>query len=231
MPTVEELRFRDCPRCGYQNLEMRPVSTCVVTTVAGRLRAWCMLASPRCAGVVTLELDFAKGSLQGAASGLPGNLPVSVAFLLGGPGITCQGQSPPRGCGPLLPRRPARDRCRGARCGGRAAQENVGSSRLKEGRDGSEYHAGEEHPTAYRRGLHYEGLRACAAARSQGRHIGAHHTDEQLTDVEVLRALRFTTQVLRNLFEVPGELAELEAAAGTDPDTHPDVDPGQTLTI
>lgn len=43
--------------------------------------------------------------------------------------------------------------------------------------------------------------------------IGAHHTDERLDEAEVQRALRFTTQVLRNLFEVPGELAELEAEA------------------
>jgi len=38
---------------------------------------------------------------------------------------------------------------------------------------------------------------------------GAHYTDESLDESEVQRALRFTTQVLRNLFEVPGELAEL----------------------
>ena len=40
---------------------------------------------------------------------------------------------------------------------------------------------------------------------------GAHATDIRLTGPEVERSLRFTTQVLRNLFEVPGELAELEA--------------------
>lgn len=42
--------------------------------------------------------------------------------------------------------------------------------------------------------------------------MGAHYTDEELGQTEVERSLRFTTQVLRNLFEVPGELAELERA-------------------
>ncbi len=42
--------------------------------------------------------------------------------------------------------------------------------------------------------------------------LGAHYTDTPLDVAEVERSLRFTTQVLRNLFEVPGELAELNSA-------------------
>lgn len=42
---------------------------------------------------------------------------------------------------------------------------------------------------------------------------GAHYTDVRLTAPEVERSLRFTTQVLRNLFEVPGELDELRREA------------------
>jgi hypothetical protein len=42
---------------------------------------------------------------------------------------------------------------------------------------------------------------------------GAHYTDVLLTAPEVERSLRFTTQVLRNLFEVPGELNELRLEA------------------
>lgn len=49
---------------------------------------------------------------------------------------------------------------------------------------------------------------------------GAHYTDARLTGPEVERSLRFTTQVLRNLFEVPGELDELrqEAEASDEPE-------------
>lgn len=43
--------------------------------------------------------------------------------------------------------------------------------------------------------------------------IGAHYTDARLDTAEVERAMRFTTQILRNLFEVPGELAALEEQA------------------
>jgi hypothetical protein len=38
---------------------------------------------------------------------------------------------------------------------------------------------------------------------------GAHASDQKLTHEEVVRALAFTTQVLKNLFEIPEELASL----------------------
>lgn len=41
--------------------------------------------------------------------------------------------------------------------------------------------------------------------------IGAHYTDERISREEAEQALRFTVQVLRNLFEVPGELEQIEA--------------------
>lgn len=66
---------------------------------------------------------------------------------------------------------------------------------------------------------------------------GAHYTDAKLTAAEVERSLRFTTQVLRNLFEVPGELEELrleaeaaEQAKGESP-TVSDGDSNTTLVI
>lgn len=46
--------------------------------------------------------------------------------------------------------------------------------------------------------------------------IGAHASDEQLTASEVERAMSFTTQFLRNVFEVPGELAALIEEAQAD---------------
>lgn len=48
---------------------------------------------------------------------------------------------------------------------------------------------------------------------------GAHFSDEEVTEEQAQRALEFTTQVLRNLFELPGELKLLEepsAAAAAD---------------
>lgn len=47
--------------------------------------------------------------------------------------------------------------------------------------------------------------------------IGAHDTDERLDEPTVQRAFRFTTQVLRNLFEIPAELRELEREAPGSP--------------
>lgn len=58
---------------------------------------------------------------------------------------------------------------------------------------------------------------------------GAHFTSVQLTEPEVERSVRFTTQVLRNLFEVPGELAELaaETAAADGVASAEPVEPGE----
>ena len=47
--------------------------------------------------------------------------------------------------------------------------------------------------------------------------IGAHYTDARLDQEEVERALAFTSQVLRNLFEVPGELERLGTEATPSP--------------
>ena len=46
--------------------------------------------------------------------------------------------------------------------------------------------------------------------------LGAHYTDERLTHEEVEQALKFTTQILRNLYEVPGELELLQKSASED---------------
>lgn len=48
--------------------------------------------------------------------------------------------------------------------------------------------------------------------------IGAHASDERLDDERVSRAFTFTTQTLRNLFEIPGQLdaiAQADAAEGS----------------
>ena len=50
---------------------------------------------------------------------------------------------------------------------------------------------------------------------------GAHYTDAKLTAPEVERSFRFTTQVLRNLFEVPGELDELRREAEAAEESRP----------
>jgi Domain of unknown function (DUF4145) len=44
--------------------------------------------------------------------------------------------------------------------------------------------------------------------------IGAHATDERLDDLTVQRALSFTAQVLRNLFEIPAQLDQLATENG-----------------
>jgi hypothetical protein len=52
--------------------------------------------------------------------------------------------------------------------------------------------------------------------------VGAHHTDETVTQEELERVMRFTTQILRNLFEVPGELEGLGGDQNTGERGSPD---------
>jgi hypothetical protein len=58
--------------------------------------------------------------------------------------------------------------------------------------------------------------------RSVG-NVGAHATDERVDDPTAERALEFTTQLLRNLFEVPGELSLI--AGGEDQENTDDAQP------
>jgi hypothetical protein len=49
--------------------------------------------------------------------------------------------------------------------------------------------------------------------------VGAHHTDNRVDADSAERALRFTTALLQNLFEIPAELSRLDA--GTESTTPP----------
>lgn len=52
--------------------------------------------------------------------------------------------------------------------------------------------------------------------------VGAHAGDERLAESEVRQALTFTTLLLRNLFELPGQIAQLEAEAPPPPAEGPE---------
>lgn len=47
--------------------------------------------------------------------------------------------------------------------------------------------------------------------------LGAHASDERVNDAQAQHALSFTTQLLRNLFEVPGDLLQIATAADESP--------------
>jgi hypothetical protein len=53
--------------------------------------------------------------------------------------------------------------------------------------------------------------------------MGAHASDQEVSNEEAATALRFTTQVLRNLFEVPAELQKLGASPVLEEEVKPQV--------
>lgn len=48
--------------------------------------------------------------------------------------------------------------------------------------------------------------------------LGAHASDERVDDIQAQHVLSFTTQLLRNLFEVPGDLLQIATSTSESPD-------------
>ena len=178
-----------------------------------------MLACPRCAGVVTLELNVPPGYVDAPASAIPGHLPAAVA-------ASYPEDRASRARVDHLPE----DVDRYYSDAQRVIDAGVPDAAAVQLRKTLEAAASKKGVAATKATLVQNIQRliddgfvtkdfgpVLQHVRKVG-NMGAHHTDEQLSEAEVQRALRFTTQVLRNLFEVPGELAELEAEAAADPD-------------
>lgn len=183
----------------------------VLTTAAGQMRPWVLLSCPRCAGVVALDVEVVGGGVGANAGISPGHtihekrslpedqhqrhrvehLPEDVARYYSDAQRVIDAGVPDAAAVQLRRTLEAAAAHKGVT--ERSLVKSV-AKLIEEGYITTDFGGV----------LHH--------VRKVG-NIGAHHTDEQLEEAEVQRALRFTTQVLRNLFEVPGELAELEAEA------------------
>lgn len=220
--TLNETRFRDCPHCGTRSVAMTIQWSLVLETATGAQRPWSLLSCPRCAGVVALDLDVPTASIA-VGNGISPGLSVAVKEAI-----------------------PADDRARfqmshlpedvaryfnDAQRVLDAGVPDAAAVQLRRTLEAAAAHKNITERTLVKSVQKL--IEAGYITKDFGgvlHHVrkvgnqGAHHTDERLDEAEVERALRFTTQVLRNLFEVPGELAELEAeapdsgdATGTEP--------------
>ena len=195
-----ELAFRKCPWCATEVQFTQLSSVNTPTTVSdGRQRFWVLLGCPRCGGAVTVEYSPPNHTPNIELNVLPASTDdqyrVSDA--------------------PEDVENYYRDALRVLQIG----VPDAAAVQLRRTLEAAAAHFGVKSFPLVKaiRDLIAQGLITAQFGDVLGHirdlgNMGAHATDRRLTQEEVERALRFTTQVLRNLFEVPAELRRLGAA-------------------
>lgn len=187
-------KYRDCPWCGVRSvalIEQVPVSA--PNDNVG-VRFWTILSCPRCGGVVCIEHnahDIAANNFYrilpsgGASEVAVSDLPTDVAHYYSSAVRVLEAGVP-----------------------------DAAAVQLRKTLEAAAAHFGVTDGPLVRRiqALISDGLitKAFAAVLHHVRqvgNVGAHAGDATVDNDTAIRALRFTTQILRNLFEVPAELA------------------------
>ena len=189
-----EFAFRDCPWCGLKDAQMNVLATDVnAGRRRGASRVWAFVSCPRCAGVVTLETS-GQGARPEVRMVIPddnrigaqvGYLPDDVAKFYGDAQRVLDAGVPDAAAVQLRKTLEAA-----------AAHFNIDSGplvdRIKE---------------LISFGMITQPFGDVLDHIRKLGNVGAHSSDEVVNEEDAQRALRFTTQVLRNLFEIPAELA------------------------
>lgn len=194
----DEMAFRDCPWCGVRDAHFQLVSGPHTVRRANTTRRyWVTLACPRCASIVNLETT-ASGSQDRVLTTVPNeprssdveDLPEDVAEYYS------QAQ---RALDAELP--------------------DAAAVALRRTLEAAASHFGHDENVLVQRieGLIAEGLitkpfgEVLHQVRRIG-NIGAHASDARVSSAVAAQILSFTTQMLRNLFEIPSALNRLTAA-------------------
>lgn len=191
MPFLPEFGYRTCPWCGTQDIALRPITLNVNNDVAsGGSRQWSWLACPRCGAMVSLETQVNMNTLlrvvpEGASSETHVNhLPDDVAEYFANAQTVLNAGVP-----------------------------SAAAVELRRTLEAAARHQGINERTLVRdieklaeAGLITNNFVAVLGHIRKVGNLGAHASDQQLTREEVAKAMAFTTQVLRNLFEIPKEL-------------------------
>lgn len=191
-----EMRFRDCPWCDTRNVAMSVELHCAPSDSFGQVRVWSMLICPRCAGAVLVETDeVVESELRVVPSGKHAegveDLPDSVAKHY--------------------------ERAVRVLDAGVASSTAVELRKTLEA--AAQAHGINDRPLARAiERLAEEGLvtkrfvDVLGHIRKLG-NLGAHASDEDISIDEARMAMEFTTQVLKNLFEIPAKLSSLSRAS------------------
>jgi len=211
----EEVKYRDCGYCRTLQVAMRVQwSSRRLKDAQGATHYWTALACPRCGGVTLVEMSMQNDGNSGDSS-IASSSDVTVLRVI------------PNGDDPAIAVRHLPDDVRGFYEDSvrvlQAGVPDAAAVQLRKTLEAAAAHKGirERQLVTSIRKLVDDGY-VTLDFKDVMTHIrkignsGAHYTDARLTAPEVERSLRFTTQVLRNLFEVPGELDELRREAEAD---------------
>ncbi|WP_296604635.1 DUF4145 domain-containing protein [Nocardioides sp.] len=193
---MEQWLFRDCPHCGTRNTQMNVLAQNAKAPRASQPPlAWSVLACPRCGGVVALQ------------HGGDGSVALNRVIPEDASGALTVEHVPPQIARFYL------DAIRVLEAG----VPDAAAVQLRRTLEGAAAHFDIRERVLVRsiEKMIEQGLitRSFGEVLHHVRSIGnqgAHYTDEQLTERQVRQALRFTTALLRNVFEVPGELAAIQ---------------------
>lgn len=189
-----ELAFRDCPWCGLRDAQMTPI---LVNAQGGRVkdspRWWSAVTCPRCGGIVLLETNADNENPPTIKMTIPedertgsqvAHLPPDVEKFYSNAQRVLEANVP-----------------------------DAAAVQLRKTIEAASAHFGiDKGPPVERiKKLMEEGLvtkqfgEVLHHVRKLG-NVGAHASDMTVDEESAKKSLRFTTQVLRNLFEIPEEL-------------------------
>lgn len=197
VPFDDSLAYRDCPWCGLRDAQFLVHNPNIrVAPGRGRAREWSVLSCPRCAGAVLLETGVEAGAIvvvqeipeADRARHRVGHLPEDVARYYAGAIRALDAGIPDAAAVQLRRTLEAAAAARGVTQGALVARIR---HLISEGKITSEFGRVLDH------------------IRQVG-NVGAHAGDQEVDEATARRALLFTTQVLRNLFEIPAELTRLD---------------------
>lgn len=190
MTFSSEFSYRDCPWCFTKNVAFVMLNSArVVTNSQSAHREWSWLVCPRCAGVVSVETQYGAPAILKTVPEKRENLDVEH-----------------------LPA-DVEEYYQNAVTALNAGIPSSSAVELRRTLEAAAKHQGVEERTLVKAvqklvelGLITKSFESVLSHVRKIGNQGAHATDEQLTETEVRSAMDFTTQVLRNLFEVPERL-------------------------
>jgi hypothetical protein len=198
MPFSQEFSFRTCPWCNTQDVSMQVKAQDVDFSVAaGGRKQWSWLGCPRCGSAISIETSIQSARINKVVPDEPSSamkvnhLPTDVEEYYTNAQTVLNAGVPSS-----------------------AAVE------LRRALEAAAHHQGVNEKTLVKdiEKLAEKGLITANFVGVLGHirkvgNVGAHAGDQTLTREEVEKAMTFTTQVLRNLFEMPKELELLGAPA------------------
>lgn len=199
MPFSQEFSFRTCPWCNTQDVSMIVVNQNVPFAIAsGGTKQWSWLSCPRCGNAISIETHPNANQINKVVPDEPSSA-MKVNHLPSD----------------------VEEYYTNAQTVLNAGVPSSAAVELRRTLEAAAHHQGVNEKTLVKdieklaeMGLITTNFVGVLGHVRKVGNVGAHAGDQSLTREEVEKAMTFTTQVLRNLFEMPKELELLGTPAG-----------------